>query len=191
MKTLIAVLLVVASSMNLTFAKSVDPNVTSIEGKVVTINLVDYHSGEIRIDIFDITGTILYTEEVNSNNFSKRMYDLKNFPNGSYTFRLSTSQRIIKKQVVVENSQMHIYEDNVSYSPTFSSDDNIWNLNFLSDNIETTIVITDGNKNLFSETIKNEMTISKSYNLTNLEKGNYYMSIRAGENYYTKTLIKS
>lgn len=191
MKTFILALATFIFSSNFIFAFDAKPGITLVTGKVVTIDLADFRSDMIDIAIYDKAGHKLYSEEINTVDYAKRSFNLKRLPLGSYSIELSTEQSIITKEIDLKKAQIIVHNDVISYKPVSFLKNGTWNVNLLSLNQDTQITIYSSNQTLYSETFTNEMTISKSYNLENLNKGRYYMTINVGENTYEESFVKS
>jgi len=191
MKAFIFTLIVLVCSCNFSIANNTEPNITSLEGKILVVDLIDYNSNIIEIDIFDNDGYKLHSEDVNTNNYKQRKYNLKHLPTGIYFINITTAQRIISKKIDLNHSQILIHEDDISFKPYITKEENKWKLNFLAQQKETYIIIYNEDQTLFSEIFKDQMGVFRSYDLKNLKKGKYFLQIEVDGNTFTDTFIKS
>jgi len=191
MKTFNLALMALAFSFNFAFANNVEPGVTTVQGKVVTLDLTEYSSDFIEIAIIDIYGYEIYSEKVNTVKYKKRSLSLTQLPLGQYSIKLKTAQRVIRKNLELEKNQILLHEEVVSFKPNMFVKENKWNLDFLVQKKEARVSIFDNDETLYSETFKDELRIYKSYDLDKLKNGKYYLRVETDDNTYTKSFVKS
>lgn len=80
---------------------SVSPNPSNGE---FVLNLTNYVKNDLNIDVLDQLGKVVYKESLTENNQGNRhVIDLKNYPNGIYFLRLSSTEGVATKKIIVQH----------------------------------------------------------------------------------------
>lgn len=190
MKTLAILLITIFSALS-SYASVVEPLATSVEGKTVTV-FFDYDkSEEINISIEDSFGFQLYAEKIQSKNRKSRRYNLKQLPNGIYTLKMESNQKVVTKKIRTSRNNSTVLEEKVSYKPTTIYKDDKWMVNVLALGQDVDIKIyDDAYEEVYANKVKNKNVVAKSFDLSELDFGVYTLSITVDNKNYDKVIAK-
>ncbi|MCR9289813.1 MAG: hypothetical protein NXI23_20755 [Bacteroidetes bacterium] len=148
---------------------------------------------DFEIRLIDEGSTVLLEQNVTSTKSFKKKYNLVNLPDGRYFFEIEDFQTIIIYEIKIERSRLKIKKkkERKIFKPNISQLGNILNCSMLLlDSSQTEITIFDKNHEiLFSETIENQMTIEKSFDLSKLDRGKYFIQIENNHRFFEKAIF--
>lgn len=190
MKTLAILFISILTTFS-SFASVVEPLATSVEGKSVTVYFDYDKSEEISISFVDRYGEELLSEKIQSKNRRSRVYNLEQLPYGIYTLTIDSDQKIVTKKIKTDRHNTLVVAEKVSYKPSSFFKSNRWLINVLALGEQVNIKIFDENyQEVYTEKVKNENVVAKSFDLSNLDYGVYTLSISVDNKSYNKVIAK-
>ena len=189
-KSLVIVMLFTAM---VTAASNEDSGVkfTLVDSKLIDLKLQN-SDGDILISVKDIDGHVLYSENYEGLNFSKK-YDLATLPNGDYFFEIEGSTKIklmpfkVSSKKVTFNNEI----ETVYYKPTVRQDKNLVYVSKVTFNEEASLAISlyDEKLNeLYSEDLSGTLSLGKILDISKLAKGNYKLVLKSGNKVFTEEI---
>jgi len=160
------------------FGKSFEPVTALIEEKTITLTVDKTMTSDIQVQIIDVFGTTLLSESVPAKDLISRKYNLKNLPDGAYNMEISDDKKILTKKLIIEKDIIAIVKEDKLIMPICYINDNTWTLAMLPFGKDVTITIHDETgTQLFTESFDNKESVSRKYDLSELEIGQYKMTI--------------
>jgi len=196
MKSLIKKSLVIVMLFTAIVTSATDTD-NSIKFTVINSKLIDLKlqnsDGDILISVKDIEGHVLYSENYEGINFSKK-YNLAALPNGDYFFEIEgrTKMKLMpfkvsSKKVSFNNEIETIYY----FKPIVRRDKNLVYVSKVTLNKEESLTVSlyDENLNeLYSEDLSGALSLGKVLNISKLEKGNYKLVLKSGNKIFTEKI---
>jgi len=195
MKSLIKKSLVIAMLFTamVTAASNEDSGVkfTLVDSKLIDLKLQN-SDGDILISVKDIDGHVLYSENYEGLNFSKK-YDLATLPNGDYFFEIEGSTKIKLMPFKVSSKKVSFNNEieTVYYKPTVRQDKNLVYVSKVTFNEEASLAISlyDEKLNeLYSEDLSGTLSLGKILDISKLAKGNYKLVLKSGNKVFTEEI---
>lgn len=195
MKSLIKKSLVIAMLFTamVTAASNEDSGVkfTLVDSKLIDLKLQN-SDGDILISVKDIDGHVLYSENYEGLNFSKK-YDLATLPNGDYFFEIEGSTKIKLMPFKVSSKKVSFNNEieTVYYKPTVRQAKNLVYVSKVTFNEEASLAISlyDEKLNeLYSEDLSGTLSLGKILDISKLAKGNYKLVLKSGNKVFTEEI---
>lgn len=185
-KSILTLAMVTAMLNNVANGTNIEPT-SNLKKTTLTLNRVKLGD---QVVIKDLSGIVLYKEEIKNSGTYRKGFDLSSLPTGSYVFEFEKDFEIKLYPFTVNTNQVIFDKGNktVFHKPYLTSKENYIYLNKLSLNNEplhVKIYYADGGKLIFSEKIENTKSIQKAYKLSAYEKGDYKIVLTSnGREYY-------
>jgi hypothetical protein len=166
--------------------------VKKVQGRMVTFSF-----GEIKqmeLSIYDAMNVMVYTENIDYHKFINRTYDLKNLPEGVYYLVAESDLKRAKYRISIVGENAELSETPISeeFKPLFFKNNGLIKLNFLNIN-ELPTVIKIYNRDdvlVYDSGVINDQTISKVFDIYNIENEEYTIIITNNNNLFSKTFDK-
>jgi hypothetical protein len=167
--------------------------VTLLPGKKVAIEAYIPQSESASFEIVDLgTRETLYDDRLGKADTHKAVYDLQALPEGKYSLIIEHGNVTYEKEILITDEKTYLVKETSYVAPKFetSEDDklNVTYLNQTGENVEVSIF--QGSDHLFSDVIDIRGSFEKSYNLKNLENGNYNVILKTGNKSFYYDLNK-
>jgi hypothetical protein len=164
---------------------------TLVDSKLIDLKLQN-SDGDILISVKDIDGHVLYSENYEGLNFSKK-YDLATLPNGDYFFEIEGSTKIKLMPFKVSSKKVSFNNEieTVYYKPTVRQDKNLVYVSKVTFNEEASLAISlyDEKLNeLYSEDLSGTLSLGKILDISKLAKGNYKLVLKSGNKVFTEEI---
>ena len=182
----VALMFVVATSM----AKEPTLRVTNNTEKSLDFEM-DAPSGKTVISILDIDGVIIYSEKIASAATYSKKFDLRNLPDGDYTFKVEETLKETIFEFDIDNSTVILEERKENAKPVFNKNGQKVLLNLLNtDKGDVNITIYDSeNRVVFNETVVDTFLVQKAFNFEKAYKDNYLMVVKNRENTFFENIV--
>ena len=158
------------------------------------ISFVISETNKLDLSIYDSEGKIVHAENVDSQTFIDRTYDLKALPEGIYFLVAESEYKISKYQISIVGATAKLSETAISndYKPVFNEQDGLVKLSFLNlDESPTRIEIYDQEDDLVYNSGKlMDQNISKIFDIYNFQNEAYTFVVTNNNNTFTKTFSK-
>ncbi len=190
-QTSLLILLLIGISISL-FGSNPKYSLSSLaQDKKVTIFLAEENNEEISVTLSDYEGQVLLSEKIKAGETKQRIYNLKNLPNGEYFFEFKDELEITTETIYVEGSEIRILSTEKTIAPKVYHMDDKLTLSILPFGQKTSITLmSEIGEELYVETIKEQASISKRFDISKLEYGIYTMKILIGKKaFYEKVYV--
>lgn len=144
------------------------------------------------LTIENIEGDILYYKEgrIDEGVYSK-IFDFKNLTDGSYKITVKNSAGTNALNFRVDNNNVIADNKPVAIAPSFIFENNVLKISYLNHTLNN-VAFTLANENgeLYKKSLGNNFSITTGFKFSNLEKGNYAVSINDGSNTFNYAFQK-
>lgn len=162
----------------------------SSKGKVVYIGLTNISEGEV-ISIVDTEGVSLYSESLDESLAFNKKFDFTTTPNGVYFIETKEAKEITVTPVIVSDNKVAIVTESSKRfrAPDVKIEGDVAKVlirNFHEFPVSISIYDTDGN--VLKKQTSDSLLIYYAYNFTDLDKGDYTISVTQGDYNFTETI---
>ena len=141
---------------------------------------------DLDISIIDYKGRLIYSETIEKNSRPALLYNLSNLENGEYTFVTKAGHQTVVKNVEVRDKKIEVLDKKTEFKPVFLVENNMLKINYLNKSLEDVkITLEDGSKLYYDKKMKADMNFQKAVDISNLNRGTYYVSLEAGDEQHT------
>jgi hypothetical protein len=160
----------------------VDVRIMNIESKpLIQID----QSLDTYVSISDTEGITLFSERVDANSSSARVFDFSRIKDGTYFIKVESDLKDVFKTVVVNSSNVEVIADEKEYKPLFIVENGLLKINYfnmdmkdIEYSIENAAAVYYEGKN------KANLNFEKQFNISNLSRGKYFAKLEAGNKTY-------
>ncbi len=146
---------------------------------------------KVQIRIIDNERNLLLSDAIKEKGPFAKKYNLSNLTTGRYTIEIEDAYSISYQPIEVFDKHLMIDAAQLKaiYKPVIYASGNLVDLNFLQvEDAVTEVVITDEfNFPVFKETIKNNGSINKRYNVAQLLPGDYTFRVSVNDKVFYRT----
>lgn len=175
--TYIIVFLLIFCAWSTSHANSPSSVITQFQGESIILMSQQKVTTPMQVRLIDLEGKILLSENLELQSFTKN-YNLKNLPNGSYNLEISNDYEILIKTVSIDERVISFISEEVTYKPHFFIKGKTCTISLLSFGNKATIeVVDESGAELFTETIKDQNSISRKYDFSTARIGQYNLNI--------------
>jgi hypothetical protein len=162
------------------------------QGKVITF--VFSETNKLNLSIYDTEGKMIHTENVDSQTFINRTYDLNALPEGIYYLVAESEYKISKYKISVVGTTARLLETPISeeFKPVFTEKDGLLKLSFLNlDKSPTFVKIYDKEDNLvYDSGMLTDQNIAKTFDVYTNQNEAYTFVVTNNNKSYAKTFYK-
>jgi len=186
MKNLFLLVLFAAVNTGL-FASDVPVRIMA-SNKSIIVEKDQWKSPSLQITISESDGAVLIQENIKKST----KYNLKHVPDGDYTLEIEDNQKVKVQQLTIHNGSLLDKGTSTIYKPVMKTNNGKldFNLMALGQNAIVTFRTSDGNV-AFVEHIKNEVSVSRRFNLDELEPGDYFVDVSIAGKTFTQVISKT
>jgi len=144
------------------------------------------------ITISNLAGDVLYHREAqNEKAESRKIFDFSDSEYGVYKVKVKLDGESNEQLVTVTRDGVEIGEIVRKPDPVFTFNDNVLALSFQNQNKDgmTLNIYSQGNL-IWEKGLKNSANVTRKFDLSKLEKGDYKVSFSAGEDHYEYLLTR-
>ena len=171
---------------------NLNDNLIIVNGKLVDLTL-KYTDGELKINIKDSFGIVLYNDIYTGVEFTKK-FDLTSLPNGNYYFEIEgqTKIKMIPFTVILNNIDFQKEEETIFFKPIIRFKENVVYISKLAlKKGKMKIKIYDDNSNLiYTEDLKEKLYLERKLNLSMLESGSYNIVLKSEGKIFKEKVTK-
>ena len=146
----------------------------------------------MNISLLTQDGEEIYSESIQPAIKRHRKYNLELLPKGNYKLVVSDDLRTVTYAIeIAYGADIEVSEGKTSFIPQVSLTEDKIDINLLAQNEKVRISLydNDGN-NLYYENINNSMVVEKRLDISNLDNGDYTLSMYVGDRWYNNTFEK-
>ncbi|MEM9300223.1 MAG: hypothetical protein AAGA64_17830, partial [Bacteroidota bacterium] len=146
------------------------------------------------ISLKDLSGGVIYTEQIEGSKVLRQLFDVKALPSGEYFLEIEKEDGVKSWSLLVEENELKISQQNdlQYHNPTLiQSQDNklmVSLLNSAEDAVSININHDNNNEVLFQDALGNDFVIQQIYDLSKLKAGDYTITVQANNRSYTKKI---
>jgi hypothetical protein len=186
MKNLFLVILFAAVNTGL-FAADVPVRIMA-SNKSIIVEKDQWKSPSLEITISEANGNVLVHENIKKST----KYNLKHVPDGNYVLEIEDNQKIKVQQLAIRQGSLQSKGVSTIYKPVLKSTEGKLDLNLMAQGHDAVITIRNNDSQVtYSENIKNEVSITRRFNLEELEPGEYYIDVAIAGKTFTRVISKS
>ncbi|MDZ4707429.1 MAG: T9SS type A sorting domain-containing protein [Saprospiraceae bacterium] len=186
MKILFLVVLVAAVNTGL-FAADLPVRIMA-SSKLIIIEKDQWKAPSIEITISEANGNVLVHENIKKST----RYNLKHVPDGNYILEIEDNQKVKIQQLAIQQGSLLSEGVSTIYKPVIRTQDGKLDLNLMAQGQDAVITIRNSdNRATFTEHIKNEVSVTRRFNLEELEPGEYYIDVAISGKTFTRLISKS
>ena len=183
---MMGLLLFVALTVNVKAGNTEDVKVIMLSGKKVMLQVQNPSMQQIKFNITDESNQNLYSASLPEKESYLKVYDLSNLPEGDYKLTLELNNKVLEKDVRLKGDNSSIISEATHYLPYFNKKDNDLLVSYLNTTNKNVSVSFYRNADLFfSDTPEKRMNIQCSYNLKNLQPGQYTVELSSSDKMYS------
>ena len=152
------------------------------------------NADEALISLKDVTGEILYSENLTRGNQYRKLFDLNALPKGEYILQIEDGTRIKTwpLNITEEGLNLHNADNKDFYKPQIIEQGNnkVGVSMFNKSKSSGEVSIFDSKRNLmFSESLPSELVVQRMYDLSQLQAGSYDVALKIDGRRFTKTVV--
>jgi hypothetical protein len=138
------------------------------------------------------TQEVLYNDELQSPAMHKAVYNLEALPEGKYSLSINNGNTTHEKDIMLSEGKSYLIKETTYTAPVFETKgDGKLLVRYLNHSGEkVSISFFRDSENFFSDEIGIPTSFERSYNLKNLENGNYSVELKTGNRTYYYDLNK-
>ncbi|WP_067146834.1 hypothetical protein [Pseudotamlana agarivorans] len=166
----------------------------NVEANKTTLTL-NYAKEGTALAIKDVSGSVLYSENINTTGRYKREFDLNFLPNGNYFFELVKDLEIKEIPFTLNSGVAEFNEEKVVYKPFIRVVNNLVYISKLAldgEPLDVKIYFTEKNKFnstlVVSEKLQSNDKIEKVYKLEGKDKGEYQIILHSANRSFEKKI---
>lgn len=176
------------------FANDSKPSLKIIneENKILKLVSNDVKHANVTFRFFDEQGINLLSDRITVDNDLSKAYDLSNLPKGIYEVELEDKISLRKYFVIINAENLEILENTIGkiYKPQILLEKHFISFNMLNlakSDIKL-VISNEMGEELFSEKIKDSITIHKRFDLSKLVNGEYTVKVMTKDNFFATTI---
>lgn len=148
--------------------------------KKVSVQIEDLPTSAT-IYLKDADGLTLVSENIKGGSSFGKTLNLQNLPAGDYQIVIAAGMRetvqpltLTNKAVIVDPARRQVF-----FAPVINVKDDLVDISWLGNRLGnvTVAILNDAGAVVFEEQIKNVLTVSRRYNIADLEKGGYIVKV--------------
>lgn len=167
---------------------------TKSQQKVLMLSFLTKGLGEVNIEIIDQNQNVLFTEKVNSGKSIQKKFILDNLEMGNYSLKIEDEFKVTVQPLTVDNSDVFIDREfrKTHFKPQvrLTEEGKYIDLDWLMNETEDAkFIIQAGNSDFsFENKIEDQKLIQKRFDVGQLPKGLYYITVRNNEHTFYETI---
>lgn len=179
MKTILNV--VIMLSIAISYA---DGSCRSVPNKTTAILKFSNVKKGHQYTIKDSQDAVIYTETIKRNGSFLKKFDFTSLDNGFYTFEISKDIEIIIKPFKIESQRVFFLDgmETMEFKPVVRLETNTLMISQLSlDSKPLKVELFYEGKLIYSDELKGDQVLERTFKLSNEIKGSYYLSLKSGD----------
>lgn len=162
--------------------------VSGVDKKMVTFFINEPQA--VSVLIYGSDDEILYEKEIKVSQASKKIYDLSSFPDGSYTFKMTTASKYTEYKVLIANGETTVSKPVIVEAPVLTKEQEVITLNFSSpvDGTVEVDVLNDNNDLIYTRVFEGGPEFRKKFNIAKLDNKAVTFIIRSDAHEFMKTV---
>ncbi|NQU84147.1 MAG: hypothetical protein HQ541_00125, partial [Mariniphaga sp.] len=135
--------------------------------------------------------TVYYKETKKQDSQFKAVFDLSALEDGEYTVRYKTGAALVKRNVAISSGEIEIKSMKTQFDPVFALYGNVLKVSYLNyEQEKLKLLIYDDGELIYNSSLGNEFTFQRGFDLSNLDEGNYDISLASNDEEYWFSVTK-
>lgn len=168
-------------------ATAIEPTITPGINKTFTLDLADWATQTVDVQITDLYGRILLNDNMTA---TRKVYNLKNLEKGTYTIAVSNRTAIMSTVVDVTNDAVVSRKSTIRYRPVLAVAKDHFDVNALTEGKAVFVSIYSEGNTVFTKKYVNTPTVTQRYDLTQLPAGEYTIRVSKGNDVLTQSIVR-
>jgi len=186
--TIINMIIAVLFSSVSTFAGNVN-SITTTGTKAFIVDTKLWKSDYLSVEIRDKAGVLIFDDKYSTKKGKK--FNLKYLPSGEYSIIIANDLKSTKQEFVITSEEIILHPNVITvFNPVITVEDEHIDLNYLSNNKSVSISVYNNTEDFFNVDYKDQVTISKRFDISDLPKGTYTFNVTSENKTYTKRFQK-
>ena len=181
--------LFVAVIVATTASAGILPATSGDDSKAFVIDTDSWKSDYLEVVIRDNKGSMIFQDKYTVK--AGKKFNFENLPSGEYTITISDDLRTTTQNFEITRDAIFVSPEKVTeFKPVINKTDDHIDVNFLSNNNTTSVVIYDSNDRIYNKRFKDQKAIHQRFNISELPTGSYTLSVNSGGKTYTERFQK-
>lgn len=167
-------------------------NVIPLSDEKALIAIANENPAYFELSIVAENGDLVYYKESATETTDLRqIINFSNMENGLYTLNLKVKDTYVSRDFEINNKVLKVGESKMKYTPHFAYNSDVLKLSYLNfdqENVKLKIY-SDGNL-VFEKRLGKDFVISKGFDLSQLEKGDYEIELSSYKNQFSYNIEK-
>lgn len=156
--------------------------------KLIIVEKDQWKSPSLEITISEANGAVLVHENIKKST----KYNLKHVPDGDYTLEIEDHQKVKVQQLAIQNGSLLSKGTSTIYKPVMKAYEGKLDLNLMAQGQDVVVTIRNSDNDVaFTERINKEVSITRRYNLEELEAGEYLIDVTVAGKTFTRVISRT
>jgi hypothetical protein len=167
-------------------------NVIPVNNDRAIVTVSNETAAYMELSILAANGDVVYYRQTSDpvTNYHK-IYDFKNLAHGKYMLNLKVNDTNISNNFEVSTKGIKVGENKMTFDPWFAFSNNELKVSYLNfDQEKLYLYLYNDNGLVYHNRLGRDFSITKGYDLSKLEKGNYKAVLSSDTNEFTFHLSK-
>ncbi|WP_412467751.1 hypothetical protein [Pedobacter sp. KLB.chiD] len=146
----------------------------------------------INVSLIDAYDEVLFEESIHATAASSKIYDLNELPDGKYTLKAASDEKVAKYNVLIKNGEAIVSEPKISriFKPVFTKKDQVITLNLenLENNPVEVRVYNEYNDVVYNEVFKDKSQWLKKFNVGRTDSKELTFVVKYNDDSFVKTI---
>jgi len=167
-------------------------NVVPLTSDKAVVSISNENPAMFELSIVAENGDLVYYKEsAKPLNSYQRVFDLKQLPEGDYTFNLKVNDTNLSKNVKVESNGIYVGKSKLRFDPYFSYAGDVLKFSYLNFDGETfALNIYNNGELVYESKLGKDFNMMNGYDLSALGAGEYSVVLSSVNREYTYSLVK-
>lgn len=167
-------------------------NVIFEKDKTFVLDLNDKENPYVEIEIRDLNGKVLHSENYQTLSIASKKYNLKNLPNGTYEMVIQSKmgKTIYPMTVTFDGVKMSPVSNHVNFKPIITYENDLIEFSQLTLGRDVTFTLSDKEGIFYTKNYKNEASINANFSASKLPAGDYTVTITSNDQDHTYSFKK-
>lgn len=165
-------------------------NIIPLTSDRVLVAMENEKPAPVEVRVTDENGRLVFYKSVRSSNSDyRKIYDLSALEDGRYEVVFNIDNTRVKRAIELNGDNVVVGELRYSYDPTFIFDNDNLKLTYLNfDEEDFMLKLYRNGQIVYESKLGNEFALTRGFNLSRLENGNYDVVLASGNKEYYHTV---
>lgn len=165
-------------------------NIIPLSADRVLVAMEQEKPSPVEVRVTDENGRLVFYKSVRSSNSDyRKIYDLSALENGRYDVVFNIDNTRAERAIELKDDKVVVGELRYSYDPTFIFDNDNLKLTYLNfDEEDFMLKLYRNGQMVYESKLGNDFALTRGFNLSRLENGNYDVVLASGNKEYYHTV---